>query len=118
MPIILKRAYDKATPQDGYRVLVDRMWPRGISKAEAGIDEWMKDAAPSDQLRKWFHRDRSKWAEFRKRYLAELKSHRDALRPLAQRAKRQRITLIFSSSDEERNNAVVMKQYLGMLGGG
>ncbi len=116
MPIVLKRAYEKATQEDGYRVLVDRMWPRGISKDKAKLDEWIRGVAPSDQLRKWYHGGHSNWDEFRRRYLSELKSHRDELRRLAQRAKRERVTLVFSSSDEERNNAVVLKQYLKMLG--
>ncbi len=116
MAIVLKRAYAEATQEDGYRVLVDRMWPRGVSRAEAKLDEWMKEVAPSDQLRKWFHSDRSNWDEFRRRYLSELKSHRDELRRLAQRAKSERVTLVFSSSYEEHNNAVVLKQYLEMLG--
>lgn len=118
MPIDLKRAYEKATQEDGYRVLVDRMWPRGITKGKAKLDEWKKEVAPSNQLRKWYHSDHSNWDEFRRRYLLELKSHRDELRRLAQRAKSGRVTLVFSSSDEEHNNAVVVKQYLKMLGAG
>jgi len=115
MTIQLKRAYEKPSAQDGLRVLVDRLWPRGVSKAEARVDEWMKDIAPSDGLRKWFHQDRSRWHEFRRRYLSELKQHRDVLRPLAARARQRRVTLLYSSKDDERNNAVVLKQYLHML---
>lgn len=115
MPIILKRAYEKATPEDGYRVLVDRLWPRGVSRNEAKFDEWMKEVAPSDQLRKWFHSDPSRWDEFRRRYLSELQSHRDQLCRLAQRATSERVTLVFGATDEEHNNAVVIKQYLNML---
>lgn len=118
MPIALKRAYQQSTPEDGYRVLVDRLWPRGVSKEEAALDEWLKEVAPSDELRKWYHSDRSRWGEFRRRYLSELKKHRDELRPLAERARNERVTLVFSSRDEERNNAVVLKQYLKMLGAG
>ncbi len=81
------------------------------------LDEWIKLAAPSDELRKWFHSDRSQWAEFRGRYLEELKEHRDELRDLANRARKERVTLLFSSKDVERNNAVVLKEYLGRLGG-
>ncbi len=117
MPIVLKRSYEKPTPQDGYRVLVDRMWPRGLTRKEVHVDEWMKDVAPSDQLRRSFHSRRLVWGEFRRRYLSELKSHRDELRRLAERADHERVTLIFSSRDEEHNNAVVVKQYLEMLGG-
>jgi len=115
MPIALKRAYEKAGPEDGYRVLVDRMWPRGVSKVEAELDEWIKSIAPSDQLRKWFHSDRSQWGEFRRRYLSELKEHREDLRKLAQRARSEQVTLVYSSRDREHNNAVVVKQYLNML---
>jgi uncharacterized protein YeaO (DUF488 family) len=116
MSIELKRAYDKPSPQDGYRVLVDRLWPRGISKQDAELDLWMKEISPSDELRKWFHHDRSQWGEFRRRYLSELKEHREALRPLAQRARGERVTLVYSAKDEKHNNAVVLKQYLKMLG--
>lgn len=116
MPIALKRAYEQPTSADGYRVLVDRLWPRGISKGEARIDQWLKDAAPSNELRQWFHKDRSRWGAFRKRYLAELAEHREQLRQLAQRARRSTVTLVFSATDAQRNNAVVMKQYLRMLG--
>lgn len=115
MAIKLKRVYDEPKKADGYRVLVDRMWPRGLSKDKACVDKWLKDAAPSDQLRTWFHEDRSRWAEFRKRYLSQLKEYREALKPLAKRSKRDRITLVYGSKDIEHNNAVVVKQYLEML---
>jgi uncharacterized protein YeaO (DUF488 family) len=118
MSIILKRIYEEPSRTDGYRVLVDRLWPRGVSKNEAALDEWMKEISPTDELRKWFHSDRSRWSEFRRRYLSELKNHRDALRRLAQRARNQRVTLLFSATDKERNNAVVVKQYLKMLQAG
>jgi len=98
--------------------LVDRLWPRGLSKADAKLDEWMKSAAPSDELRKWFHKDRSQWGEFRKRYLSELKERREELRPLADLASRKRVTLVFSSTDEKHNNAVVLTEYLRRLGAG
>jgi uncharacterized protein YeaO (DUF488 family) len=116
--IVLKRAYEAPTAEDGYRVLVDRLWPRGISKAQARIDEWIREAAPSDELRKQFHHELARWSEFRRRYLAELKTHREALRPLARRAAGERVTLVFAGKDEERNNAVVLRQYLKMLGAG
>jgi len=115
MPIRLKRIYDKPENSDGCRVLVDRVWPRGVSKEEAKLDEWLKEIAPSAELRKWFHEDRSRWSEFRKRYLTELKAHRETLGNLAERAKKETVTLLFASSDEEHNNAVVVKQYLEML---
>ncbi len=118
MSILLKRVYEDPSPKDGYRVLVDRLWPRGLSKDKAKLDQWMKDIAPSDGLRKWFHNNPSEWAEFRSRYLSELKHHRVDLRSLVTRALHGRVTLIFSSSDERHNNAVVLKQYLMMLGQG
>ena len=115
MPIKLKRAYEPATPRDGHRVLVDRLWPRGRSKDQLQIDEWLKEVAPSDKLRRWFHQDESRWSEFRRRYLSELKTHRETLRKLAARAEQERITLIFSATNADHNNAVVLKQYLRML---
>ena len=116
MPVAVKRVYDKPDPQDGYRILVDRLWPRGLSKDDAALNEWLKEAAPSDQLRRWFHADPSRWGAFRKRYLSELKEHRHTLRSLVRRANSERVTLLFSARDEQRNNAVVMQQYLKMLG--
>ena len=115
MPIQLKRAYEEAGPHDGYRVLVDRLWPRGVAKERAAIDEWMRDVAPSDELRKWFHAQPSQWATFRRHYLSELKDHREELRRLVERSQHEFVTLVYGSSDPEHNNAVVLKQYLGML---
>lgn len=115
MPIQLKRAYQKPEPGDGTRVLVDRLWPRGVSREEARIDQWVREAAPSDALRRWFHAHPSRWAEFRRRYLSELTQHREVLRPLAGRARRERVTLVDSARDERRNNVVVLAQYLKML---
>ena len=116
MPVNIKRAYEMPYRKDGYRSLVDRIWPRGRSKDEMQIDEWMKDVAPSDGLRKSFHNGELTWGEFRNGYLSELKSHRDRLRKLARKSKEGRVTLIFSARDEKRNNAVVLKQYLKMIG--
>lgn len=116
MSVFLKRAYEPAHPGDGYRVLVDRLWPRGRSKAELQINEWRKELAPSDSLRKAFHSGDLDWGEFRKAYLGELKPHREELRRLVQVAKRGKLTLVFAAHDETRNNAVVVKQYLKMLG--
>ena len=118
MSVRLKRAYDSPSRADGYRVLVDRMWPRGVSKSDAKVDDWLKSAAPSDALRQWFHRHPARWGEFRRRYLAELKASREKLRPLADRARKEPVTLVYASNDREHNNAVVMKQYLKMLGAG
>ena len=116
MTIRLKRIYDEPDSQDGYRALVDRLWPRGVSKEAAKIDEWLKEVAPSDELRRWFDHDPDRWAEFRRRYLSELKECRDRLRPLARRAREDSVTLLYGAKDTKRNNAVVLKQYLGMLG--
>lgn len=118
MSIVLKRAYESSTPRDGRRILVDRIWPRGLSKNEINIDEWMKEVAPSDRLRRSFHRGELAWGEFRKGYLLELKSHRDELRRLARISKQGRVTLVFGANDKEHNNAVVLRQYLKMLGAG
>lgn len=115
MSLELKRAFDAANRNDGYRVLVDRLWPRGVSKGDARIDEWPKEAAPSDALRKAFHAGDYDWGEFRRRYLGELKEHRERLRPLAERALGERVTLVFAARDERHNNAVVLAEYLAML---
>ncbi|TDX99374.1 DUF488 domain-containing protein [Thiohalophilus thiocyanatoxydans] len=116
MPVFLKRAYEAPHPGDGYRVLVDRLWPRGRSKADLQIDEWLKDLAPSDSLRKAFHAGELSWGEFRNAYLGELKLHREKLRRLVQIARGGGLTLVFAAQDERHNNAVVVKQYLKMLG--
>ncbi|WP_108444834.1 DUF488 domain-containing protein [Halomonas denitrificans] len=115
MGIRLKRAFEAPEPDDGYRVLVDRLWPRGVAKAEARIDDWPREAAPSDALRKAYHAGELGWGAFRRRYLAELKAHRETLRPLAERAGRETVTLVFAAKDVRRNNAVVLRQYLAML---
>lgn len=112
----LKRIYESPSPRDGYRVLVDRLWPRGVSKAAAHCDAWLKEIAPSDDLRHFFGHDPARWSTFRRRYLAELRSHREELRPLAARARRSRVTLLYAAHDEQHNNAVVLAQYLKMLG--
>ncbi len=115
MNIELKRAYDSPQSKDGYRVLVDGIWPRGVSKEEAKIDEWRKEVAPSSELRKAFHNSSLDWSGFRRRYLKELTSYRESLRDLAQRARKERVTLVFASKEERRNNAEVLRQYLNML---
>ncbi|MCL7940544.1 DUF488 family protein [Halomonas sp. ATCH28] len=118
MSIELKRAFETPSRDDGYRVLVDRLWPRGVAKADARIDEWCKEIAPSDELRKAFHGVELGWGEFRRRYLAELKAHRETLRGLAERAASDTVTLVFAAKDERHNNAVVLAQYLAMLAPG
>lgn len=115
MPIALKRAYEKASQDDGYRVLVDRLWPRGVAKADAQIDDWLKSASPSPDLRRAFHEGQLSWGTFRQRYLSELTTQRETLRALARRARHEKVTLVFSARDEKHNNAVVLKQYLEML---
>lgn len=115
MEIALKRAYDPPEKSDGHRVLVDRLWPRGVAKETAKLDEWRKEIAPTDALRKWFGHDPERWGEFRRRYLAELKEHRSELRELAARAQSGKLTLVYGAKDPERNQAVVLRQYLRML---
>src|SRR5437868_5463048 len=104
----LKRAYEPATSSDGHRILVDRLWPRGMSKRRAAIDEWIKDVAPSTQLRRWFGHDPRKWPEFQRRYKRELREQGDLLRRIAARASRGRVTLVFGARDELHNDAVVL----------
>jgi len=112
MPVSLKRAYESPSPGDGYRVLVDRLWPRGVSKEEAALDDWVREIAPSDDLRTWFDHDPERWEEFRKRYRSELDEHREALRSLAGIAAGGQLTLVYGAKDREHNNAVVIKEYL------
>ncbi len=110
--IQLKRAYDPASSHDGRRFLVERLWPRGIRKEDLLLDEWIKDAAPSTELRKWFQHDPAKWKEFQRRYFTELDSRSEVLAPILKAAQHGRVTLIFSSHDAEHNNAVALKSYL------
>jgi uncharacterized protein YeaO (DUF488 family) len=116
MSIRLKRAYDKPEEDDGYRVLVDRLWPRGLSKADLKLDSWLKQIAPSDELRKWFGHDAHKWDEFKRRYWAELESEPEALQELARRAVAGRVTLVYAASDRAHNNAVALQEYLARQG--
>ena len=110
--IRLKRAYDPAVSGDGTRILIDRLWPRGVRKADAAIDLWVKDIAPSTALRKWFGHDPARWQEFRRRYSEEIHRHRDRLRELRALAQRGRITLVFAAHDEAHNDAVVLRAVL------
>ena len=110
--IRLKRAYERPAPADGTRILVDRLWPRGVSKAAAAIDRWVKEIAPSTTLRKWFGHDPARWPEFRRRYAAELREHADELASLRNQARRGPITLIYSAHDEAHNDAVVLRSIL------
>jgi len=111
MKVALKRAYEPPSPGDGTRVLVDRLWPRGVSKATARIDVWLKDVAPSTQLRKWFGHDPEKWAEFQQRYRAELKGS-PALAELRKLARQGHVTLVYGAKDEDHNDAVVLAKLL------
>ncbi len=108
----IKRIYEAAQPEDGYRVLVDRVWPRGVSKADAALDAWMKDLAPSTKLRKWFGHDVARWEEFRAGYRRELADHPQALSQLLEKCVQQRVTLLYSARDPEHNQAVVLREVL------
>lgn len=110
--INLKRAYDPATRNDGTRVLVERLWPRGIKKASLKIESWDKDVAPSTELRKWFSHDPAKWSEFRRRYFKELESNPNAWQSILHASHLGTVTLIYSSHDTEHNNAVALKEFL------
>ena len=110
--IQLRRAYDPPRRGDGHRVLVDRVWPRGVSKEELALDEWRKELAPSTRLRKWFGHDPKRWKEFRARYFAELEGQADSVREVAERARRGRVTLVYAARDQVHNNAVALSAYL------
>lgn len=107
-----KRIYDEPEPGDGDRFLVDRLWPRGVKKDAAKIVDWLKAAAPSDALRKWYGHDPGKWGEFQKRYFVELGQNPEAWRPLLDAARKRDITLLFGKRDTEHNNAVALKMFL------
>jgi uncharacterized protein YeaO (DUF488 family) len=108
----LKRAYERPAKDDGERILVERLWPRGVTKEKARLDGWMKEVAPSPELRKWFGHDPGEWNEFRKRYAAELRQHEQELKDLQQRGEEQTVTLVYGARDEEHNSAVLLKEYL------
>ncbi len=108
----IKRVYEKPDEGDGVRVLVDRLWPRGLKKEEVKIDHWMKDAAPSDSLRKWFAHKEELWPEFKRRYLEEMKDKKDILKQLQDLGKSKKVTLLYAAKDEERNNALVLLELL------
>jgi uncharacterized protein YeaO (DUF488 family) len=105
-----KRIYDPPGPADGYRVLIDRLWPRGVSRERARIDEWARDLAPSDGLRKWFGHDHERFQEFRKRYRHELRDHAERLETLRRRASRGPVTIVYAAHDEKHNNAAVFAE--------
>lgn len=108
----LKRAYAKAARRDGVRVLVDRLWPRGVTRNDAAIDHWFKDLAPSTALRKWFGHDPARWAAFQRRYAAEIREHGDVLAQLRRLARQGAVTLVYAAHDEAHNDAVVLRNVL------
>lgn len=108
----LKRAYEPAAADDGTRVLIDRLWPRGVSKDDAALDLWLKDLAPSTELRKWFGHDPARWAEFQDRYADEVRQQPEAFKQLRDLAQNGRVTLVYSAHDEEHNDAVVLRSLL------
>jgi uncharacterized protein YeaO (DUF488 family) len=110
--LLIKRAYEPASPEDGSRFLVDRLWPRGIRKEALALSAWLKDVAPSDALRRWFGHDPARWVEFRRRYRTELKSNRAALQPVRDALSHGVVTLVYSAHDEAHNQAVVLREYL------
>jgi uncharacterized protein YeaO (DUF488 family) len=112
MDIRLKRAYEPASARDGYRILVDRLWPRGVSKKQAKLDEWAKELAPSSQLREWFGHEPSRFPEFRRRYIDELRADAPRLKELRRRARTRTLTLVYSAHDSEHNDAVVLAEVL------
>lgn len=112
MEIRTKRVYEDPAPDDGSRVLVDRLWPRGVSKEEAELDDWLREIAPSDDLRRWFDHDPERWDEFVRRYAEELREKEDLLDDLVAGAEEGRVTLLYAARDTEHNNAIALKQIL------
>jgi uncharacterized protein YeaO (DUF488 family) len=108
----IKRAYEPATTSDGYRVLVDRLWPRGLARRDARLDEWMRELAPSTDLRRWFAHDPTRFDEFRRRYIEELGAQEGKLRELRKRARQETVTLVYAARDTEHNDAVVLAEVL------
>ena len=110
--MFLKRVYEKPAKEDGMRILVDRLWPRGLTKEKAGIDLWLKEIAPSTGLRKWFAHDPEKWSEFKKRYRKELKENKEQTELLKEQQKKGTVTLVYGAKDEEHNEAIVLMELL------
>lgn len=110
--ITIKRIYEAPSRDDGYRVLVDRLWPRGMSKEKARVDLWLRDISPSSELRKWFNHEPQKWKEFQERYFAEIETQKEILRPLLKKVKEGNVTLLYSSRELQLNNAVALKEYI------
>lgn len=110
--IKVKRVYDEAEPSDGSRLLIDRIWPRGVKKNTLALDGWLKEVAPSDRLRKWFDHDPRKWKEFRRRYFAELRAKSETWTPMLERTRESIVTLLYGARDPEHNNAAALKDFL------
>jgi uncharacterized protein YeaO (DUF488 family) len=110
--IQLKRAYDAPSPSDGVRILVERLWPRGVPKSRAAVELWLKDAAPSTKLRQWFGHDPAKWKEFQHRYWKELQANSAAVETLRQKARQGPVTLVYAARDQDHNGAVALKRFL------
>ena len=108
----MKRVYEPVSESDGERILVDRFWPRGLSKEVARISLWLRDIAPTDELRKWYAHDEAKWLEFRKRYFSELSGKSDLIATILEKAKKENVTLLFSTKAERNNNAVALREYV------
>ena len=116
MTIKIKRVYEQPDKDDGVRILVDRLWPRGLTKEKAAVDLWLKEIAPSTELRKWFGHDPEKWTSFRRRYETELRHNGDLLKLLKQKAREGTVTLVYGARDQKHNEALVLKQFLGKVG--
>ena len=112
MEIRVKRIYELPEPADGYRLLVDRIWPRGVTKESAALDTWMKEVAPSTELRRWFGHDATRWPEFERRYAVELDTRQDLVAEILSRARDRRVTLLYSARDPDHNQAVALAEYL------
>lgn len=112
MHLNLKRIYEPPEKNDGYRILVDRLWPRGLTKEKAAIDLWLKDIAPSTELRKWFDHDPEKWKGFQKKYLQELKENKEAVATIKEHLKKSAVTLLYAAKDEVHNEALIIKDFV------
>lgn len=111
----IKRVYEKLEKEDGFRILVDRLWPRGLTKEKAKIDLWLKDIAPTDELRKWFGHDPAKWSEFKKRYYLELRDKKDGIEIIKEKMRKGAVTLVYGAKDKKHNNALALKEYILVL---
>ena len=112
MKVVIKRVYEKPGDDDGFRILVDRLWPRGLTKEKAALDLWLKEIAPTTELRKWFNHEPEKWPDFQKKYLKEIKENKEALATLKEKMQEGKVTLVYGAKDEEHNDARVLIAYL------